>query len=72
MELKPDPAILLALIAKAKADGKYKGREPTAVAKTDMVKHALDQGIRKVQKNVFVIKENGLDYLFKELIDIHN
>ena len=36
-------------IAKAKADGKYKGREATAVAKTDMVKHALDQGIRKVQ-----------------------
>ena len=36
-------------IAKAKADGKYKGCEPTAVAKTDMVKHALDQGIRKVQ-----------------------
>ena len=36
-------------IAKAKADGKYKGRKPTAVAKTDMVKLALDQRIRKVQ-----------------------
>ena len=34
-------------IAKAKADGKYKGRKPTARAKTDMVKLALDKGISK-------------------------
>jgi len=34
-------------IAKAKADGKYLGRKPTARAKTDMVKLALDKGISK-------------------------
>jgi DNA invertase Pin-like site-specific DNA recombinase len=36
-------------IAKAKAEGKYKGRKPTARAKTDMVKLALDQGVSKAQ-----------------------
>ena len=36
-------------IAKAKAEGKYKGRKPTARAKTDMVKLALDQGVTKAQ-----------------------
>ena len=36
-------------IAKAKADGKYKGRKPTARAKTDMVILALDKGISKAQ-----------------------
>lgn len=36
-------------IAKARADGKYKGRKPTARAKTDMVKLALDKGISKAQ-----------------------
>jgi len=36
-------------IAKAKADGKYKRRKPTARAKTDMVKLALDKGISKAQ-----------------------
>ena len=36
-------------IAKAKAEGKYKGRKPTARAKTDMVKLALDQGVNKAQ-----------------------
>ena len=34
-------------IAKAKSEGKYKGRKPTARAKTDMVKLALDQGVSK-------------------------
>ena len=34
-------------IAKAKAEGKYKGRKPTARAKTDMVKLALDEGVSK-------------------------
>ena len=36
-------------IAKAKAEGKYKGRAPTARAKTDMVKLALDKGVSKAQ-----------------------
>ena len=36
-------------IAKAKAEGKYKGRKPTARAKTDMVKLALDEGVSKAQ-----------------------
>ena len=36
-------------IAKAKAEGKYKGRKPTARAKTDMVKLALDNGVSKPQ-----------------------
>lgn len=36
-------------IAKAKAEGKYKGRKPTARAKTDMVKLALDKGVTKAQ-----------------------
>ena len=36
-------------IAKAKAEGKYKGRKPTARAKTDMVKLALAQGVSKAQ-----------------------
>ena len=35
--------------AKAKAKGKYKGRKPTARAKTDMVKLALDNGVSKPQ-----------------------
>ena len=36
-------------IAKAKAEGKCKGRKPTARAKTDMVKLALDKGVSKAQ-----------------------
>ena len=36
-------------IAKAKAEGKYKGRKPTARAKTDMVKLALGKGLSKSQ-----------------------
>jgi DNA invertase Pin-like site-specific DNA recombinase len=36
-------------IAKVKAKGKYKGRKPTALAKTDVVKLALDQGIHNAQ-----------------------
>ena len=36
-------------IAKAKAEGKYKGRKPTARAKADMVKLVLDKGISKAQ-----------------------
>ena len=36
-------------IAKAKAAGKYKGRKPTARAKTDMVKLALEKGVSKAQ-----------------------
>tara|TARA_B110000971_G_scaffold96182_1_gene98900 strand:+ start:69 stop:269 length:201 start_codon:yes stop_codon:yes gene_type:complete len=36
-------------IAKAKAEGKYKGRKPTARAKADMVKLALDKGISNAQ-----------------------
>ena len=34
-------------IAKAKKDGKYLGRKPTARAKLNMVKLALDKGISK-------------------------
>ena len=37
------------VIAKAKAEGKYKGRKPTARAKTDMVKLALENGVSKPQ-----------------------
>ena len=36
-------------IAKAKSEGKHKGRKPTACAKTDMVKLALAQGVSKAQ-----------------------
>jgi DNA invertase Pin-like site-specific DNA recombinase len=36
-------------IAKAKAEGKYKGRKATARAKTDMVKLALANGVSKPQ-----------------------
>ena len=36
-------------IAKAKAEGKYKGRKPTARAKADMVKLALANGVSKPQ-----------------------
>ena len=36
-------------IAKAKADGKFKGRKPIARAKTDMVKIALEKGVSKAQ-----------------------
>ena len=36
-------------IAKAKSEGKHKGRKPTARAKTDMVKLALAQGASKAQ-----------------------
>jgi DNA invertase Pin-like site-specific DNA recombinase len=36
-------------IAQAKSEGKYKGRKPTARAKTDMVKLALAQGVSKAQ-----------------------
>ena len=36
-------------IAKAKADSKYKAGKPTARAKTDMLKLALDKGISKAQ-----------------------
>ena len=34
-------------IAAAKAEGKYKGRKATAKAKTDDVKHLLEQGLTK-------------------------
>ena len=36
-------------IAKAKSEGKYKGRKPTARAKAEMVKLALAQGVSKAQ-----------------------
>ena len=36
-------------IAKAKADGKYRGRKPTARAKADLVKLALEKGVSKAQ-----------------------
>ena len=36
-------------IAKAKAEGEYKGCKPTARAKTDMVKLALDESVSKSQ-----------------------
>jgi DNA invertase Pin-like site-specific DNA recombinase len=32
-------------IAKAKADGKYKGRAPTARAKADQIRELKDQGL---------------------------
>ena len=36
-------------IAKAKAEGKYKGRKPTARAKTEMVLLAKKQGVSPAQ-----------------------
>ena len=36
-------------IAKAKAEGKYKGRQPTARAKADSVKALVEQNIPKAQ-----------------------
>ena len=36
-------------IAKAKAEGEFKGRKPIARAKTDMVKIALEKGVSKAQ-----------------------
>jgi DNA invertase Pin-like site-specific DNA recombinase len=36
-------------IAKAKAEGKYKGRKPTARAKTEMVLLAKKQGLSPTQ-----------------------
>mgnify|MGYP006187785045 CR=1 FL=1 len=36
-------------IAKAKAEGKYKGRKPTACTRADMVRLALDKGISKAK-----------------------
>ena len=34
---------------KQRLEGKYKGRKPTARAKTDMVKLALNEGVSKAQ-----------------------
>ena len=36
-------------IAKAKADGKYTGRKPTAMAKADSVKALLESGMSKAE-----------------------
>ena len=77
MELKPDPEILLALITTVMPYGKYKGRLICDIPESYLIwcqtKDAWQKGkLGDLLKNVFVIKENGLDYLFKELIDIHN
>lgn len=77
MELKPDPAILLALITTVMPYGKYKGRLICDIPESYLIwcqtKDAWPKGkLGDLLKNVFVIKKNGLDYLFKELIDIHN
>ena len=56
-------------IAKAKAEGKYKGRTPTARNKTDMVMMAIKEGIKPahimrelgISKTSYyrIVKENG-------------
>ncbi len=77
MELKPDPAVLLSLITTVMPYGKYKGRLICDIPETYLVwcrtKDAWPKGnLGDLLKNVYVIKENGLDYLFKELKEIHN
>jgi len=55
-------------IAKAKAEGKYVGRQPTARAKTDMVKAAIEQNIPKAQ----IAKDLGISRasLYRILADL--
>ena len=55
-------------IAKAKAEGKYVGRQPTARAKTDMVKAAIEQNIPKSQ----IAKDLGISRasLYRILADL--
>jgi DNA invertase Pin-like site-specific DNA recombinase len=55
-------------IAKAEAEGKYKGRKPTARAKTDMVKLALDKGVSKAQicRDLEIIKTS----LYRIMADV--
>ena len=43
-------------IAKAKAEGKYKGRKPTARNKTDMVMMAIKEGL----KPTHIMRELGI------------
>jgi DNA invertase Pin-like site-specific DNA recombinase len=54
--------------AKAEAEGKYKGRKPTARAKTDMVKLALDKGVSKAQicRDLEIIKTS----LYRIMADV--
>ncbi len=77
MDIKPDPAILLSLITTVMPYGKYKGRLICDIPESYLVwcqtKDAWPKGkLGDLLKNVFVIKENGLDYLFAELKAIHN
>jgi len=55
-------------IAKAKAEGKYVGRQPTARAKTEMVRAAIKQNIPKAQ----IAKDLGMSRasLYRILADL--
>ena len=55
-------------IAKAKAEGKYKGRQPTARAKADSVKALVEQNIPKAQ----IAKDLGISRasLYRILADL--
>ena len=57
-------------IAKAKAEGKYRGRQPTARAKTDSVKALVDQNIPKAQ----IAKDLGISRasLYRILSDLNS
>lgn len=77
MEVKPDPAVLLSLITTKMPYGKYKGRLICDIPEHYLLwcksKDAWPKGkLGDLLKNVFEIKENGLDYLFAELKSIHN
>ena len=56
-------------IAKAKSEGKYRGRQPTARAKTDSVKALIDQNIPKAQ----IAKDLGISRasLYRILSDLN-
>ena len=57
-------------IAKAKAEGKYRGRQPTARAKTESVKALVDQNIPKAQ----IAKDLGISRasLYRILSDLNS
>ena len=56
-------------IAKAKSEGKYRGRQPTARAKTGSVKALIDQNIPKAQ----IAKDLGISRasLYRILSDLN-
>lgn len=76
MELTPDPKILIDIVTQHMPYGKYKGYLIGDVPESYLVwckqKDAFPKGrLGMLMQTVYEIKLNGLDYLIKDLKQLH-